>query len=130
MRRTVTGALPAIWLAQANASSSAFPFGTTLLKEADALGLQRIDGLRSEQQIQRVRPRNGTRQHDGGEMRAHTPLGLGKAENGVLLSNADVAGQRQLEPPGNGRAVDGSNDRLVGLVDHLEQTNRCLADMR
>jgi hypothetical protein len=53
-------------------------------------------------------------------MGAHAPLGLGQPENGVIVGNAYVAGQRQLESPGHGRSVDCGNDRFVGFVNHLE----------
>src|SRR5690606_19327489 len=89
--------------------------------QSELLRLLRGDGARGVEQVHGQRPGDQARQHHRAEVRAHAALGLGEADRGLLDGDADVAGEYDLAAAGDRVAVDGGDDRLVGLEDHLEQ---------
>ena len=72
-----------------------------------------VDGVAGHGQFER----HGHRESFGQPQEAagagdQTPLRLGDAEHGVLRRHHQVAGEHDLEPTGQGGAVDGGDDRL------------------
>ena len=81
--------------------------------QADLLGLRRLDVPAGEQQVGRDRVGDLAGEPDrGAAQRVEPPLRLGDAEPGRLAGDPDVGGLQDLGAAGDGRALDGRDQRL------------------
>ena len=99
--------------ASATASASAPPAGDAV-DEPDALGLDAVDAAAGEDQVDRPAVADQPGQAHRAEVdERHAEAPAVHAEHGVDGGDAQVAPQGQLQPPGDGRALDGRDDRLA-----------------
>ena len=111
--RTANGALAAIRSARARASASRELGRDDLVDQPECLGPPGVDGVAGHGQFEC----DGDRESFGQPQEAagagdQTPLRLGDAEHGVFRRHHQVAREHDLEPTGQGGAVDGGDDRL------------------
>src|SRR3712207_1105733 len=91
-----------------------------MVDEPESKRLLRSDHLAGEDQATRRTEPDQSRQPEGGHAREKTFLDGRQPESAVAAADADVAGDRELEPAAQAVAVEGGNHDLVHQLDLAE----------
>ena len=117
---SASGPLAAIFSASPIAASERLALVHDPVDQADLGGPAGVDRVAGEDHLQRERPRYPPRQQQRPASAGHQPaLDLGHAEPGRRARDHQVAGEQQLEAPGQGPALGRADQRLArrGLGD-------------